>query len=164
MMESVSVSENSHIWLQSILTFFIGLISFIITQFLVLFFFKPIKDFKKSLGDAYEKVEFAKNKYNNPIIIGKNISQLQTQAYINSSDSLRTASARIMGLRATIPLYKVVYRIFRLPSDNELHKISKSLIYLHNSHWRSSDDDWFKFVEKAEKDFYQSAKFHFGKE
>ena len=146
-----------NIWIQSLITFGLGLLAFAVTQLLTIFILKPVQELRSAIAEAYEQMTYSSNKYTNPLVREDEHSEYTLSIYRESSGALRRCAAKLISKTFMIPAYDSVSVIFRLPSREQMNHSIKSLYFLQNMHWVGKrEEDALEKIDNAEKQFYQS--------
>ena len=104
----------------------------------------PVHDFRRTVAEiALALIEYA-NVYANPGVAGSEVEK-------KSSEELRRLSSRLNAQMYLIPYYRIIAKIFGLPSRDKVVDAASNLIGLSNGVFKSASDLVLMNMERADK-------------
>jgi hypothetical protein len=126
------------------LTVFSGVLTFVLGQLIIKLLVDPVNDFRRTVADiALVLIEYA-NVYANPGVAGSEVEK-------KVSEELRRLSSRLNAQMYLIPCYRIIAKIFGLPSRDKVVGAASDLIGLSNGVFKSASDLVSVNVKRADQ-------------
>ena len=130
--------------MQIFLTIIAGTCTFVLGQIFLKLYIEPIQTYKSVISEIADKLILYANVYANP-------KTLEDSKQAEACKEFRILSSKLQATMHSVPSYKLMSKIFSLPSIENVTKASKNLIGLHNGHDHALDNQGILNCYSAQK-------------
>lgn len=133
---------SSNTFINTFVTVFSGVAVYVAGQLVLKLLIEPVHEMKKTIGQISHSLIEHDYVINNP-------GESSEEAMDGTSRHLLKLSSQLQAHLYLVPVYRKTARLFNLPRENDVRKVSKALVKLSNNVFRARVDEYKENVRQV---------------